>query len=160
MKAATISQLKQEMKHRTPNELLELNLRLAKFKKENKELLTYLLFEMQDEQLYIESIKKEMNQLFGEINNSNVYFVKKSIRRIVRITNKFIKYSGNKQTEVELLIHFCRKVSESGIPLDKSMALKNIYSRHLQKIKKAISTLHEDLQHDYGEELKSIRSIY
>lgn len=155
MKAASISQLKQEMKTRTSNEILEMCLRLARFKKENKELLTYLLFELQDEQAYIESIEKEMDIQFQEINKRNIYFAKKSIRKIVRTTNKFIKYSGKKQTEVELLLHFCKCLKESGIPMEKSVALSNIFSRQIIKIKKAISTLHEDLQYDYGEELKS-----
>lgn len=106
MKPASISQLKQEMKNRSSNELLEICLRLARFKKENKELLTYLLFEVQDEQTYVESIKKEIDRQFQEINKSNIYFAKKSIRKIVRTTNKFIRYSSRKQTEVELLMHF------------------------------------------------------
>ncbi len=154
MKAASLSYLKQEMKNRSSNELLEACLRLARFKKENKELLTYLLFEIQDEQTYIESIKKEIDGQFQEINKSNIYFAKKSLRKIVRTTNKFIRYSGRKQTEVELLVHFCQCLKESGIPMDNSIALSNIYNRQIQKIKKAISTLHEDLQYDYGIELK------
>ncbi len=157
MKAAYITQLKQELNTRSSNELLEISLRLARFKKENKELLTYLLFEVQDEQSYIESIKNETDRQFEEINKSNIYFAKKSIRKIVRTTNKFIRYSGRKQTEVELLLHFCRCLKDSGIPLNKSIALNNIYIRQIQKIKKVISSLHEDLQYDYGEELKSLQ---
>ncbi len=129
------------MKNRSANDLLEICLRLARFKKENKELLTYLLFEAQDEQAYIESIKGEMDQQFQEINKSNIYFAKKSIRKIVRSTNKFIRYSGSKETEVELLMHFCKQLNDFGIPLNKSVALSNIYIRQIQKIKKAISTL-------------------
>jgi hypothetical protein len=155
MKAAYITQLKQELNTRSSNELLEISLRLARFKKENKELLTYLLFEAQDEQSYIESIKNEISRQFEEINKSNIYFAKKSIRKIVRTTNKFIRYSGRKQTEVELLLHFSRCLKDSGIPLSKSIALNNIYIRQIEKIKKVMSSLHEDLQYDYGEELKS-----
>jgi hypothetical protein len=156
MKATSISQLKLELKNRSPNELLEISLRLARFKKENKELLTYLLLEIQDEQSFIDSIKQEMDQQFEEINKTNIYFAKKSIRKIVRTTNKFIRYSGLKTTEVELLLHFCKRLRDSGISMNNSIALSNIYSRQIQKIKKAISILHEDLQFDYGEELKSL----
>jgi len=156
MKAASISQLKQEMNNRSSSELLEIGLRLARFKKENKELLTYLLFEMQDEETYIESIKKEMDQQFQDINKTNIYFAKKSIRKIVRTTNKFIRYSGIKKTEVELLIHFCKCLKGSGIPMNNSLALRNIYDRQIQKTKKTINTLHEDLQYDYGVELESL----
>ena len=44
MKAATIIELKQELNNTSPAIVSELCLRLARFKKENKELLTYLLF--------------------------------------------------------------------------------------------------------------------
>ncbi len=53
MKAASIQELKQELQHTSLKEITELCLRLARFKKENKELLTYLLFEASDaESLY------------------------------------------------------------------------------------------------------------
>jgi hypothetical protein len=156
MKAAYISHLKNELKNRPANELLEICLRLAKFKKENKELITYLLFEMEDEQTYIESIKEEVDKQFEEINTSNVYFAKKSIRKILRNINKFNRYSGIKQTEVELLLHFCKRLKGFSIPIAKSMVLSNIFDRQIEKIQKSIKSLHEDLQFDYGEELKDI----
>ena len=59
MKAVTIKELKEELINCTPKELRELCLRLARFKKENKELLTYLLFES-DEALFIESVKRKL----------------------------------------------------------------------------------------------------
>jgi len=154
MKPAPITYLKKELQQRPAAELLEICLRLARFKKENKELLTYLLFESYNEQAYIDAIKKEMGQQFAEINKGNLYFAKKSIRKIVRDTNKFIRYSGHKKTEVELLLHFCRCLNNSGIPMDKSVALQNIYTRQIQKIKKTLGALHEDLQFDYEEELR------
>jgi len=156
MKAASIRLIKEEMKTRSANELLEIALSLARFKKENKELLTYLLFEIQDEQAYIESIKQEMEQQFQEINKSSIYFAKKSIRKIVRTTNKFIRYSKHKETEVELLMYFCKCLKNSGIPMGNSVALNNIYIRQIQKIKKTVSTLHEDLQYDYNVELEDL----
>jgi gas vesicle protein len=156
MKPAPITHLKKEMQQRTSDELLEICLRLARFKKENKELITYLLFDIQDEQAYIATIKKEMDKQFEEINKSNIYFVKKSIRKILRTAQKFIRYSGQKQTEVELLLHFCRRMKRFDFLMYKSTALNNIYDRQIQKIKKIIKTLHEDLQFDYGEELKAL----
>ena len=58
MKAATIHEIKQELSTVKPVDLVELCLRLGKFKKENKELLTYLLFEAHDEHGYITRCKK------------------------------------------------------------------------------------------------------
>jgi DNA repair photolyase len=154
MKPASTTDLKQELRNLTVPELVEVCLRLVRFKKENKELLTYLLFESHNEQDYVASIREEMELQFSEINKSNIYYAKKTIRKIVRNTNKFIRYSGHKQTEVELLIHFCRLLKKSGIPLEKSVALSNIFDRQIQKIRKALKSLHEDLQYDYSEELK------
>ena len=58
MKAASLAQIKKELKLRSPQDIEELCLRLGRFKKENKELLTYLLFEADDEQGYIAHIKE------------------------------------------------------------------------------------------------------
>lgn len=157
MKAVTLSELKKELAGLSSRKILEICLRLAKYRKENKELLTYLLFEM-DEQEYIRKIMEEIDLQFEGINKSNLYYVKKSLRKTLRITNKFIKYSGNKQTEVDLLIYFCRKFKELKIPVKKSVALTNLYDRQIQKINKALHALHEDLQYDYGKEVDSLKS--
>jgi len=107
MKSATIKQLKMELQDRSPKEIMDLCLRLSRFKKENKELLTYLLFESSDEQMYIESVKEEIDERFELVNKKSPYFIKKSIRTILNHTNKYIRYSQNKETEIELLIYFC-----------------------------------------------------
>ena len=59
MKAATITEIKKELKFKSSEELALLCLRLSRFKKENKELLTYLLFESEDEEAFIKGIKEE-----------------------------------------------------------------------------------------------------
>jgi hypothetical protein len=154
VKSASLSELKKELSTKPHKEVLELCMRIAKYKKDNKELLNYLLFEAGNETVYIAGIKEETDLQFSEMNRSNIYFSKKSIRKILRILNKYIRYSGNRQTEVELLMYFCTKIQKSGIPYQKSIALSNLYQRQIQKIQKALSLLHEDLQYDYGEELK------
>src|SRR5215210_4391558 len=113
MKAATIQELKQELTDLPPKQLLDLCLRLAKYKKENKELLTYILFEAHDETAYIESVKKEIDEGFKELPKANAHLNKKSLRRILRFINKYSKYTGSKQGTAEMLIHFCRKLKAS-----------------------------------------------
>lgn len=156
MKPATISHLKQELKNRPHEELLEICLRLSRFKKDNKELMSYLLFEIQDEGAYIETVKIEMDELFLEINTNSIYYVKKSIRKILRLAQKHINYSGRKQTEVEILIHFCLGMKKFNSFMRESIALQNIYSRQVQNIKKALGKLHEDLQFDYSTALDEL----
>lgn len=156
MKAASIHQLQKELNELEPKQVLELCVRLAKYKKENKELLTYLIFEAHDEKTYIKGIKEEIDILFSEMNRSTTYLIKKSLRKILRLTNKFIKYSGSKETEVELKIYFCSKIKASRIRIDESVMLSNLYNREIEKIKTTISKLHEDLQYDYKQELDKL----
>ena len=156
MKAATISDLKKELLHASPARVTELCLRLARFKKENKELLTYLLFEEHDSAGYIKSVKNEMDIQFENINKSNVYFVKKTLRKILRSTNKFIRYSGLATTETELLIHFCISIKQFDNTLLKNPVINNIFQNQLKKIHKSVETMHEDLQYEYHKEIRKI----
>ena len=156
MRSATIHELKQELLNMPAPEITELCLRLAKFKKENKELLTYLIFEAHDEQSFIQSIKKEVDEQFAEINKSNLYFVKKTLRKILRNINKHIRYTGSSQVTIELLIYFCKSIQESGIPVQKNPIIANMYKGQVQKINKTLLSLHEDLQYDYAREIAEL----
>jgi hypothetical protein len=158
MKTASLNELKKELENLESKELRVLCLHLAKYKKENKELITYLLFEAHDNSFYIESTKQIIDSLYEEINKSNLYYARKSLRKILRVTNKYIKYTGSKQVEVELLIYYCQKLRESGIAFQKSTALANLYTRQVQKIKKALATLHVDLQFDYENDVKLLNN--
>ena len=156
MKAASLNELKQELGTRTQKDLLQFCLRLAKFKKENKELLTFLLFEADNLQSYIQSVKMEIDEQFSAINKTNLYFAKKSVRKILRAINKFIKYAASKEAEVELLIYYCTCLKNSGIAIHKSAALTNLFNMQIKKINKTMFSLHEDLQYEYLKDLEKI----
>ena len=156
MKTATVKELKDELSNCSQEEVLAICLRLARFKKENKELLTYLLFESNDEMAYIESIKNEVDSMFEQINKSSYYYIKKSVRKILRTIKKYIRYSQKKETEVELLIYFCTKLNRFHPPIDKSKLLQKLYFKQIESIRIAVSKLHEDLQYDYGRELEEL----
>ena len=150
MTAASVVQIKKELKHRDPEELLQLCLRLARFKKENKELLTYLLFESDSEAGYIETVKAEIEAQFSTINTASYFYIKKSVRKILRTIKKYIRYSGNKETEVALLLYFCETLRDFSPSIKRNTTLMNLYQRQLVFIAKKIDVLHEDLQYDYG----------
>jgi hypothetical protein len=156
MKTASVAELKKEMADLSPKVLKELCLRLVKYKKENKELLTYLLFSAGDEEGYVREIKEEIDEAFADVHTVNLYWAKKNVRKILRIAAKYIKYSGNKQTEVEVLLHFCQKMLDSGIKFRSNATMLNLYERQLTKINKALATLHEDLQYDYSAALEAV----
>jgi hypothetical protein len=156
MKAASLHELKKELTELPPTELLELFMRLAKYKKENKELLTYLLFEAHDQSSYIQSVKQLVTAQLAEMNQSHLYLAKKTIRKTLRTTDKYIKYAQSDTTEIDLRIYFCLELKKSKIAIHTSPVLQNLYNRQIDKIKKAISSLHEDLQSDYGIELSAL----
>jgi hypothetical protein len=149
MKPVTIKKIKDELHYKSSQELIELCLKLSKFKKENKELLSYLLFDAEDEETYINSVNEHITLLFADINTKSFFYIRKSVRKILKLTKKYIRYSKKKETEVELLLHFCKELKEISPSISKSPRLLNVYNRQLILIKKAIATLHEDLQYDY-----------
>jgi hypothetical protein len=110
MQTATISEIKKELNFCSKEDLIDYLSRLARFKKENKELLSYLLFEQSSEENYIQGIKEEVGMLFSEINVDSYYYIKKSVRKILRRIKTYSRYSLKKETEVELLIFFCAQL--------------------------------------------------
>ena len=159
MKAAGVKAIKEELNSRSREELSDLCLKLSKFKKENKELLTYLLFEADNENLFIISIEEEIDLEFENINRKSYYFIKKSIRKILRNTKKNIRYSKKKQTEVELLLHFCKKLKKFDPSISNSIPLSRIFDREILKVEKILKTLHPDLKYDYESEIESILEL-
>ncbi len=156
MKAATVQEIKQELISLPQTKVTELCLRLARFKKENKELLTYLLFEADDTALYIKHVNEEVDALFEEINKSNVYFVKKTLRKIARTAAKYIRYSGSETVEAEVLIHLCTRIKELGTAINNNTIISNIFKAQLKKIEKAVAAMHEDLQYDYVKQVRRL----
>lgn len=158
MKTATISQLKKEIAHHTEAELRELVIALGKFNKNNKELLHYLLFEADFESNYIERVKAETDVQFAALSKNNIHQLKKGLQKILRELKKQIKYSGKKTTEIELLIHFCKKIMETRVRLERYPVLFNMYNRQLVAIEKAVAKIDEDLQYDYKEDVEIVTS--
>jgi predicted nucleotidyltransferase len=156
LKAVTVKEIKEELNLLTPKEVRELCLRLSRFKKENKELLTYLLFEAADEESYIQSVKSELDEQFEEVNRKSYYLFRKSVAKNLRTTRKYIRYSQNKKTEVDLLIYFCIKLKKILPSHHKNAGLQNLYSRQVDTIIKKVSLLHEELQVDYEKELEDL----
>src|SRR5690606_15005438 len=135
MKSSTVAQLKKELSYRSSDELLALCLRLAKFKKENKELLTYLLFEVEDENAYIANVKQEMAAQLATINTKNYYWMRKGIRKILKDVKKYIRYSQKKETEVELLLDFCMQLKMLSPSIRRDKTLQNILDRQLALVR-------------------------
>ena len=156
MKSLTVKQIQNELSKTSHNELINLCLTLAKFKKENKEFLTYLLLESESETNFIASVKLEIDELFTTINTNSYFYIKKSVRKILRLIKKYIRFSKKIETEVELLIYFCHKLSLFNPPISGNNALQSIFNREIKLIQSKLLLLHEDLQYDYNLELKKL----
>lgn len=156
MKTASIKEIRQAMTHLSPKELSVLIVKLGVFKKENKELLTYLLFEAEDEDAYIRSVKAEIDEQFVNINRRTFYTIKKDIRKALRMTKKHIRYSKKKETEVELLLYFCLKMKQFSPSISRSSVLSNLYHKQIEMIQKRIPKLHADLQFDFQEAIDQL----
>jgi hypothetical protein len=156
MKAASVNEIKAELKERSKQDLIEICLRLARYKKENKELMDFMLFQSHDLEAYIQNVKELINDGFTQVNTSNIFFAKKTLRKVLRIANKYIRYSGSKTAEAEILMHYLTNFRGIRLPWQKTKATRNIYDAQLKKIRAAIDTMHEDLQYDYKRALERL----
>jgi len=156
METARLSDIKRALSTLTHKEIMNICVRLARYRKENKELTSYLIFDADDHGLFIKQVKAEIDHQFSQMNLSSIYLAKKTVRKVLSTTNKYIKFSGSKQIEVELLLHFCQRLKNSGLPYREYTVTENLYNRQLLKIKSAILSLHEDLQFDYGKILEKL----
>ncbi len=155
MKPASTKQIKEELKNLSQKEVIELCIRLVRFKKENKELLSYILFDSGDQQGYIEVIKQDIKEAFTSLP-SNRYFIKKGLRTMLKDITKYSRYTGSKEAEAELRLHFCRSMKLYGMASHKHQATMSIYTLQLDKIQSLIHDLHEDMQYDVQKELNEL----
>ncbi len=149
MKAATISQLKKELAKLDHAELLDVCVRLAKFKVESKELLTYLLLNADDELGYAEDLCDELDRQL----KASGRIQKQTLRKVIRWMDKSLRFSGDKETELRVRIHFCRRIKEKRVSFGGCRVSENMYATQLKKIDKALDKVHPDLQFDYKQQL-------
>jgi hypothetical protein len=152
-----IAEIKKELQHLDNTQLTELCLRLVRHKKENKELTGYLLFDADNERAFIDSLMAENGLMFSQLPHNN-YQLAKNLRKILRLLGKYIKFMASGEAEVEVLINFCRNYVQY---VDKRASssykpLRLIFTRQLDKIRKSITKLHEDLQFDYSQDFNNM----
>ena len=157
MKTASLNELKQELLALPPKKVLEICLKLAKFKKENKELLSFLLFDAGNEHGYVESIKHEIDEHFTELPRSNWYTTKKSLRKILRLITKYSKHVSAKESEVDMLIHFCTKMKVLEDTYPYNQAFSNMYLQQLKKLNTLAELIHEDIRYDYQRQIEQLQ---
>ena len=155
METASLIEIKNELKTLTPQQLYEIVLRLARFKKENKELLGYLLFDAFNQPAYIQAVKDEIDEHLKNLHKSSPYLAKKTIRKALKSVNKYIRFAGSKETEIELLVYFCQQMQKHSHRIT-GRTPATLYTNLVKRVKKILSTLHEDLQMDYEDAIKNL----
>lgn len=148
IEAYGLQDIKKELQHLSGPQLGELVLRLARHKKENKELLAYLLFIAGDEDAFIEQSKYEVSMLFYMLP-SQAFNAVKVLRKILRLITKLSRFSGSKNVEIRLLTGFCNNYLEYVDRKASFKPLRTVFIRQIEKISKLIVKQHEDLQGDY-----------
>ena len=155
MQPAKLSDIKKELLTLNVHQLSDICLRMAKYKKENKELLNYLLFRADDPMEYAELVKSYLETDFKTMQKHYYYSIK-TLRKILRTINRHIKFTGSRQVETELLLWFCRNFLQYADTRSSHKPLNALFVRQLEKINKAILKLHEDLQFDYRKEFEEV----
>lgn len=156
MKASSLAQIKKELQNLSSEELYNLCAQLGRFKVENKLLLTYLLYYSEDNESYIEDVKELLDTMFEAMNTESYFYMKKTIRKVLRQIKLYSRISKSTIVEVELLLFFCERLSVLEPSIQRNKLLTNLYERQKAAILKKIATLHEDLQYDYKEQLKEL----
>ncbi len=145
-----LQHIKKEIQHLPNEQVAELLLRLARYKKENKELLAYLLFEAHDEACFIEKVKAEAGFMFSQLPSLS-YNAAKGMRKILRLLGKYTKFMASKTAEIELLLNFCSNYLEYADRRTSYKPIRLILTRQVEKVRGLIGKLHEDLQYDYAD---------
>ena len=160
MESLKLAYVKAELGTKSPRQLIDLCIRLTKFKNENKELISYLLGYENRENDFVQDCKSDMTAMFEEVNKESVYHAKKTIRKILRTINRYGRISGQAETQVQLLISFCQSMNQLQVDVSSSQVLINIYFVQLSKVRKLLGKLHEDLQYDYLQILDELAMMY
>jgi hypothetical protein len=150
-----LSDLKKELADLSKPELIKLCLRVAKLKRENKELLSYLIFDSEDPLFYAQKLKPEIKEVF-EQPFQHAYYLTKSIRKVMRIITKYYRFTSNKQGETELLIYLVEEFYQSWRYEYRYQALGKVIFRCLEKAQSNLKKIDEDFRADFEDPINEL----
>ncbi len=153
-----LAELKKELNYLQAAELKELCLRLAKHKTENKELLNFLLFYADKKEDYVEDVKGLIIAEFDNLHPS-VHLATKQIRKLLRLTNKHIKFIATKHLEAEIALAFCKEFITHPIITINQKATIAILISQLKRLIRVIPKLEDDLQFDYQKQFDDLLDL-
>ena len=92
MKPATLVQIRKELETISPQRLMALTLRLIKLKSENKEFVSYLLFDEDQLSEYLADLKFEISEVLDCASFSQSLIAKKALRKCQKSITKHARY--------------------------------------------------------------------
>jgi hypothetical protein len=159
MQIPSLSELKKELNYLDEKEAKNLLLELVKYSSENKSFIYFQLYSRDNHDFFAKNIKVELDFLFFFANTNHIHVAKKSIQGIRSKLTKFLKLTKNKADQAEVILFFCEKMNEHDFLSFRYPVITNIFNSQLNKAKKLILTLHEDLQSDYESRIEDLESI-
>lgn len=156
MEIPSLAQLKKDLSYLSEKELTEVIVDLAKFSRDNKAFLYFKLNERDQPNLFVDSVKEELDEAFQTANTRNYHLAKKSAQTIRRKLNKALKLSKNKADQAELILYFCEQLKRYDYLRYHHPVIDNLFRVQIGKAKKLISTLHEDLQSDFSYRIEEL----
>lgn len=156
MEIPSLAQLKKELSFLPEADLIELIADLAKFSRDNKAFLYFKLNGKHQPNLFVELAKEDLELAFQQATIRSSYTAKKSAQAIRRKMNKLLKLSKNKADQAEVILWFCENLKSYGYLKYRLPIITNLFEKQIQKAEKLISTLHEDLQSDFGFQIENI----
>ena len=84
MENRKLNDIKKTLAHLNDKELTEICLSLIRYKKENKELVSYLLYHKHDEPFFIEKLCADIDLMFTELDGLTTRDTRKKVRKIIR----------------------------------------------------------------------------
>lgn len=150
-----LSDLKKELLELSKPELIQLCLRVAKLKRENKELLAYLIYDVDDPLFYAQKLKPEIKEVFNQ-PFQHPYYLTKSIRKAMRLITKYYRFTSNKQGETELLIYLVEEFHQTWRYEYRYQALGKVIFRCLEKAQSNLNKIAEDFKADFEQPISEL----
>jgi hypothetical protein len=156
MEIPSLAQLKKDLSYLSEKELIALIADLAKFSRENKSFLYFKLNERDQPNLFVDSVKEELDEAFQTANTRHYHVAKKAAQSIRRKLNKSLKLSKDKADQADLILYFCEQMKKYEYWRHHHPVIDNLFRVQIGKAQKLISTLHEDLQSDFAYRIEDL----
>lgn len=153
----SLAALKKELGALDRTELVNICARLARYKKENKELLAYLLMYADDPMLYAEKVKPMLDEPFDAPYHSAWAFSKR-LRKALRSITKYQRFTGSLRGEAELSIYLLQRCDADWRAKVNHAGIQRIVLRTIAKTADLIQKMEEDYRSDYTEILNELKS--